>query len=113
MPFKLLVSSDLAPFEAFVDEKISEALAWVVNAPTWPLPVMNNTFLLFFFDMLLPYAFHLTYLNMSLPTGIQKLPNTCLTCVCLTVNTPLPYIYHMFNMLFMHVHVTFCYYLNW
>jgi hypothetical protein len=35
--------------------------------------VMNNTFLLFFFDMLLPYAFHLTYLNTSLPAGIHEL----------------------------------------
>jgi hypothetical protein len=28
------------------------------------------------------------------------------------VNTPLPHIYHMFNMLLMHVHFTFYYYLN-
>jgi hypothetical protein len=50
--------------------------------------VTNNTFLLFFFNMCLPYAFHFTYLNISLPTGIHKSPNTCVTCVCLTVNTP-------------------------
>jgi hypothetical protein len=31
------------------------------------LDVTNNSFLLFFFDMLLPYAFYLTYLNMCLP----------------------------------------------
>jgi hypothetical protein len=48
---------------------------------------MNNSFLLFFFDMLLPYAFHLTYLNMSLPTGIHESSNTCLTCVCLIFTT--------------------------
>jgi hypothetical protein len=74
--------------------------------------VMNNTFLLFFFDMLLPYAFYLTYLNVSLPAGIHELSNTCLTCVCYMVNTSLSHIYHMFNMLFMHVHSTFYYYLN-
>jgi hypothetical protein len=74
--------------------------------------VTNNTFLLFFFNMLLPYAFHLTYLNMSLPTGIHKSSNTCLTCVCCMVKTPLPHIYHMFNMLFMHVHSIFYYYLS-
>jgi hypothetical protein len=75
--------------------------------------VTNNTILLLFFDMLLPYAFHFTYLNTSLPAGVHESPNICLTCVCLMVNTPLPLIYHMFNMLFMHVHVIFCYYLNW
>jgi hypothetical protein len=74
--------------------------------------VTNNTFLLFFFDMLLRYAFHLTYLNTSLPAGIHESPNTCPTCVCFMVNTPLPHIYHMFNMLFMHVHFIFYYYLN-
>jgi hypothetical protein len=74
--------------------------------------VMNDTFLLFFFDMHLPYAFYLTYLNTSLPAGVHESPNTCLTCVCLMVNTPLPLIYHMFNMLFTHVQFTFCYYLN-
>jgi hypothetical protein len=74
--------------------------------------VTNNTILLFFFDMLLPYAFHLTYLNTSLPAGIHESSNTCLTCVCCMVNTSLPHIYHMFNMLFTHVHSTFYYYLN-
>jgi hypothetical protein len=74
--------------------------------------VMSNTFLLFFFDMLLPYAFHLTYLNMSLLAGINESSNTCLTCVCFMVNTPLPHICHMFNMLFTHVCSTFHYYLN-
>jgi hypothetical protein len=74
--------------------------------------VMNDTFLLFFFDMCLPYAFYFIYLNMSLPAGVHGSPNTCVTCVCLTVNTPLPLIYHLFNMLFMHVHVIFYYYLN-
>jgi hypothetical protein len=74
--------------------------------------VMSNTFLLFFFDMLLPYAFYLTYLNTSLPAGIHESPNTSLTCVYFMVNTPLPHIYHMFNMLFTHVHFTFYYYLN-
>jgi hypothetical protein len=34
--------------------------------------VMNVSFLLFFFvDMRLPYAFHFTYLNMSLPAGVH------------------------------------------
>jgi hypothetical protein len=100
--------NSLATFQAMIDEifkkEIEEDLIIVVT---------NNSFLLFSFDMLLPYAFHLTYLNMSFPIGIHKSPNTCLTCVCLMVNTPLPHIYHMFNMLFTHVHVTFCYYLNW
>jgi hypothetical protein len=73
---------------------------------------MNNMSLLFFFNMRLPYAFYFTYLNMSLPAGIHKSPNTCVTCVCLTVNTPLPSIYNMLNMLFMHAHVIFYYYLN-
>jgi hypothetical protein len=58
--------------------------------------VMNNMFLLFFFNMCLPYAFHFTYLNMSLPAGIHESPNT-----------PLPPIYHMLNMLFTHAHVIF------
>jgi hypothetical protein len=71
-----------------------------------------SSFLLFFFDMRLPYAFHLTYLNMSLLAGIHKSSNTCLTCVCFMVNTPLPHISHMFNMLFTHVCSTFHYYLN-
>jgi hypothetical protein len=52
--------------------------------------VMNITFLLFFFDMHLPYAFHFTYLNMSLPAGVHESPNTCATCACLTVNTSFP-----------------------
>jgi hypothetical protein len=47
---------------------------------------MNDTFLLFFFDMRLPYAFYLTYLNMSLPAGVHESPNTCLTCVCQILN---------------------------
>jgi hypothetical protein len=69
---------------------------------------MNVTFLLFFFfDMQLPYAFHFTYLNMSLPAGVHKSPNTCATFVCLMVNTPFPPVHHTFNMLIMHVHVTF------
>jgi hypothetical protein len=63
--------------------------------------------------MRLPYAFHFTYLNTSLPAGVHELPNTCATCVCLMVNTPFPPVHHMFNMLIMHVHVTFYYYLNW
>jgi hypothetical protein len=50
--------------------------------------------LLFFFssssDMRLPYAFHFTYLYMSLPAGVHELPNTCTTCVCLMVNIPFP-----------------------
>jgi hypothetical protein len=71
------------------------------------------TFLLFFFfDMQLPYAFHFTYLNMSLLAGVHELQNTCATCVCLIVNTSFPPVHHTFNMLFMHVHVTFYYYLN-
>jgi hypothetical protein len=74
--------------------------------------VTNNMFLLFFFNMRLPYAFHLTYLNTSLLAGIHKLSNICLTCVCFMVNTPLPHICHMFNMLFTHVCSTFHYYLN-
>jgi hypothetical protein len=74
--------------------------------------VTNNTFLLFFFDTLLPYVFHFTYQNTSLPTGTHKSPNTCPTCVCFMVNTPLPHTYHMFNMPFMHVHFTLCHYLN-
>jgi hypothetical protein len=57
--------------------------------------------------MQLPYVFHFTYLNMSLPAGVHESPKTCATCVCLTVNTPFPPVYHMFNMLIMHVHVTF------
>jgi hypothetical protein len=62
--------------------------------------------------MRLPYAFHFTYLNTSLPAGVHKLPNTSATCVCLMVNTPFPPVHHMFNKLIMHVHVTFYYYLN-
>jgi hypothetical protein len=57
--------------------------------------------------MQLPYAFHFTYLNTSLPTGVHELPNTCTTCVCLMVNIPFPPVHHMSNMLIMHVHVTF------
>jgi hypothetical protein len=65
--------------------------------------VMNNNFLLY---MLLPYVFHLTYLNMSLPAGVHESPNTCATCVCLMVTTPFSPVYPTFNMLIMHVHVT-------
>jgi hypothetical protein len=68
--------------------------------------------LLFFLDMRLPYAFHFTYLNMSLPAGKHKSPNTCVTCVCLMVNIPLPLTYHMLNMLSTHVQVILYYYLN-
>jgi hypothetical protein len=69
---------------------------------------MNVTFLFFFFfDMRLPYAFHFTYLNMSLPIGVHESPNTCAICVCLMVNTPFSSVHHTFNMLIMHVHVTF------
>jgi hypothetical protein len=67
---------------------------------------MNVTFLLFFFDMQLPYVFYFTYLNMSLPAGVHESPNTCATCVYLTVTTPFSPVYHTFNMLIMHVHVT-------
>jgi hypothetical protein len=75
--------------------------------------VTNVTFLLFFFfDMRLPYAFYFTYLGMSLPAGVHESPNTCATCVCLTVNTPFPPVLHTFNMLIMHVHDTFYCYLN-
>jgi hypothetical protein len=74
--------------------------------------VTNNSFLLFFFDMLLPYAFHLTYLNMALRFTyrntqiIKHMSNMCLP-------HGLPHIYYMFNMLLTHVHFTFCYCLNW
>jgi hypothetical protein len=62
--------------------------------------------------MCLPYVFHFTYLDMSLPAGVHESPNTCATCVCLTVNTPFPTVQHMFNMLIMHVHITLYFYLN-
>jgi hypothetical protein len=75
--------------------------------------VTNVTFLLFFFDMWLPYAFYFTYLNTSLPAGVHESPNTCATCVCLTVNTPFSPVHHAFNMQIRHVHDTFYYYLNW
>jgi hypothetical protein len=40
--------------------------------------VMNVSFLLFFFfNMHLPYDFHFTYPDMSLPAGVHKSPNTC------------------------------------
>jgi hypothetical protein len=68
---------------------------------------MLRTLLFFFFDMRLPYAFHFTYLDTILPAGVHESPNTCATCVCLTVNTPFPPVHHTFNMLIMHVHDTF------
>jgi hypothetical protein len=53
--------------------------------------VTNASFLLFFFfNMRLPYVFHFTYPDTSLPAGVHESPNTCTTCVCLTVNTPFP-----------------------
>jgi hypothetical protein len=52
--------------------------------------VTNVSFLLFFFNICSPYVFHFTYPDMSLPAGVHKSPNTCTTCVCLTVNTPFP-----------------------
>jgi hypothetical protein len=74
---------------------------------------MNASFLLFFFfDMCLPYVFHFTYPDMSLPAGVHESPNTCTTCVCLMVDTPFPIVLHAFNMLIMHVHVTLYCYLN-
>jgi hypothetical protein len=75
--------------------------------------VMNVSFLFFFFNMCLPYGFHFTYPDMSLPAGVHESLNTCTTCVCLTVNTPFPTVQHVFNMLIMHVHVIFYCYLNW
>jgi hypothetical protein len=65
---------------------------------------MLRMLLFFFVDMRLPYAFHFTYLDMSLPAGEHESPNTCITCVCLTVNTPFPTVLHALNMLIMHVH---------
>jgi hypothetical protein len=53
--------------------------------------VMNFSFLFFFFfNMHLPYDFHFTYPDMSLPAGVHESPNTYTTCVCLTVNTLFP-----------------------
>jgi hypothetical protein len=57
----------------------------MANAILGCVPIMavtNNMFLLFFFDMRLPYAFHLTYLNTSLLAGIHESSNTCLN-MCL------------------------------
>jgi hypothetical protein len=71
-----------------------------------------TSLLFFFFDMRLPYVFHFTYLDTSLPAGVHELSNTSTTCVCLMVNIPFPPFCHMSNMLIMHVHVTFYHYLN-
>jgi hypothetical protein len=71
--------------------------------------------LLFFFSSLTCdclMLFILLILNTSLPAGVHELPNTCTTCVCLMVNIPFPPVHHTSNMLIMHVHVTFYYYLN-
>jgi hypothetical protein len=62
--------------------------------------------------MQLPYVFHFTYLDMSLPAGVHELSNTSTTCVCLMVNIPFPPVCHMSNMLIVHVHVAFYHYLN-
>jgi hypothetical protein len=62
--------------------------------------VMNNTSLLFFSDMCLPYAFY-SYLS--------KHEFTCRNTQVIKhmLNMPLPCIYNMSNMLFMHVYITF------
>jgi hypothetical protein len=68
--------------------------------------VTNSSFLLDHHDWhnyALPFLFYLS--DMSLPTGIHELPNTCLTCVCLMVNVPLPCSYHMLNMRLVHVYL--------
>jgi hypothetical protein len=77
----------------------------------WVLRTITS-FLFFFFDMWLPYVFHFTYLNTSLPAGVHELSNTCTTCVCLMVNISFPPVCHMSNMLIEHVYDTFYHYLN-
>jgi hypothetical protein len=61
---------------------------------------MNNMSLLFFSDMCLPYAF---YFYLSKHKFTCK--NTRVTKHML--NMPLPRIYNMSNMQFMHVYITF------
>jgi hypothetical protein len=70
---------------------------------------MNNMSLLFFFDMCLPYASHFYLSEHEFTCRSTQVTKHML-------NMCLPHGKHTFtsmlNMLFMHVHVTFCYYLN-
>jgi RNase H-like domain found in reverse transcriptase len=82
----LMMPDHLKPFQIQVD-----SLLFATGDILSQMDVTNISFLLsFFFDMRLPYDFHFTYPDMSLPAEVHESPNTCTTCVCLTVNTPFP-----------------------
>jgi hypothetical protein len=62
--------------------------------------VTNNMSLLFFFDMCLPYAFHFYLSEHQFTCRNRRVTKHMLNMCLVMVNTPLPRIYNMLNMLF-------------